>query len=75
MSVPRPRLPSVPPQGVANVAEAVKEAGGKQRVVLVSSCLVRWAGIALIQRHWLRPPRMPTLTRAGSPCTQLVGVT
>jgi hypothetical protein len=28
-------------QGVANVAEAAKELGGKQHVVLVSSCLVR----------------------------------
>ncbi|KAL4419569.1 hypothetical protein ABPG77_003595 [Micractinium sp. CCAP 211/92] len=39
-------------QGVANVAEAVKEAGGKQRVVLVSSCLVsphnRWNPIRIL---------------------------
>lgn len=38
----RPRC-NRPLQGVANVAEAVKEAGGQQRVVLVSSCLVRCA--------------------------------
>lgn len=39
-------------EGVANVAEAVKEAGGQQRVVLVSSCLVsphnRWNPIRIM---------------------------
>ena len=39
---PTPAAHPPPRQGVANVAEAVKETGGQQRVVLVSSCLVRW---------------------------------
>ncbi|PSC74312.1 epimerase [Micractinium conductrix] len=43
-------------QGVANVAEAVKETGGQQRVVLVSSCLVsphnRWHPIRVMLNNF-----------------------
>lgn len=41
VSTPAPCMCAPALQGVANVAEAVKEAGGQQRVVLVSSALVR----------------------------------
>ncbi|KAL4459105.1 hypothetical protein ABPG75_013970 [Micractinium tetrahymenae] len=43
-------------EGVVNVAEAVKEAGGQQRVVLVSSCLVsphnRWNPIRIMLNNF-----------------------